>query len=176
MSEGKIFVRNGDRRKAHVTILKTELVFISAALVLASFVLGFFTGRGGGGAVFEIEPLSYTERALGKSDDALPVPVEEDGEKAVGTESGGDRVPAASPGTSGRGDTPAAPDTGAKININTADSAQLKSLPGIGDVLAGRIIEYREKTGGFKNIYELMDVNGIGEKTFRKLEHLICVE
>ena len=55
MSEGKIFVRGSNRKKAHITILKTELVFISAALVLSAFVLGFM-GRGRGGAVFEMAP------------------------------------------------------------------------------------------------------------------------
>jgi competence protein ComEA len=164
MSEGKIFVRGSNRKKAHITILKTELVFISAALVLSAFVLGFFMGRGRGGAVFEMAPLSYTEQALGlNSTGALPESGEEAGQEAVYTEKGDGA------------DLTATPEQSGKININTADASRLISLPGIGEVLAGRIIEYREKTGGFKNIYELMDVSGIGEKTFQKLEHLICV-
>lgn len=61
------------------------------------------------------------------------------------------------------------------ININTATQADLESLPGIGPVTAAKIIEYREKNGPFKTIEELMDVPGIGPKTFEELKDLITV-
>lgn len=62
-----------------------------------------------------------------------------------------------------------------KININTADQKQLESLTGIGPAKAARIIEYREKHGGFKTIEEIMNVSGMGEKTFDNLKDEICV-
>jgi len=62
-----------------------------------------------------------------------------------------------------------------KININTASAAELTALPGIGDVRAGQIVAHREKHGLFSDIRELMDVNGIGEKTFENFEALITV-
>jgi comEA protein len=55
------------------------------------------------------------------------------------------------------------------INLNTATQAELETLPGIGARVAARIIEYREKKGPFKKIEELMNVQGIGEKSFLKL-------
>lgn len=62
-----------------------------------------------------------------------------------------------------------------KINLNTADSATLQNLPGIGEKRAQDIIKQREAMGGFKTITDLQQVNGIGEKTFAKLEPLVTV-
>jgi competence protein ComEA len=62
-----------------------------------------------------------------------------------------------------------------KININTATKSQLVSLPGIGDVKAQAIIDYRTKNGNFKRIEDIVNVSGIGEKTFESLKDLITV-
>jgi competence protein ComEA len=59
------------------------------------------------------------------------------------------------------------------INLNTATVDQLTTLPGVGRKTAELIVEYRTKSGGFKKIEELMNVKGIGEKTFLKLKPLV---
>jgi competence protein ComEA len=70
-----------------------------------------------------------------------------------------------------------APPAAAKpaLNLNTATVEQLETLPGIGRKTAERILEYRTKSGGFKRIEDLMNVKGIGEKSFLKLKPLIAV-
>ncbi len=62
------------------------------------------------------------------------------------------------------------------VNLNTATVDQLDGLPGIGRAVAERIVEYRQKNGGFKKIEELMNVKGIGEKSFLKLKALVTVQ
>jgi comEA protein len=61
------------------------------------------------------------------------------------------------------------------VNINTADVAQLDTLPRIGLKMAQRILEYRKSNGSFKRVQDLMKVKGIGEKVFAKLQPLITI-
>ena len=62
------------------------------------------------------------------------------------------------------------------ININTADVEQLQELPGIGEATAKEIITYRRKNGPFKNKRDLMNVKGIGEKTYEELKDMITTK
>ena len=61
------------------------------------------------------------------------------------------------------------------VNLNTATSSELETLPGIGAKTAARIVDYRQKKGPFKKIEELMNVQGIGEKSFLKLKPQLTV-
>ena len=63
----------------------------------------------------------------------------------------------------------------AKININTASADELTALPGIGPSYAQRIVEHREKNGPFKRVEDLLNVRGIGDKTFERIKDRITV-
>lgn len=63
-----------------------------------------------------------------------------------------------------------------KININTASKETLSLMNGIGEALAGRIITYREENGPYTDIYELLNVKGIGETKLRNLAPFIAIE
>ena len=63
------------------------------------------------------------------------------------------------------------------IDINSANADELKKLSGIGEVLANDIVCYREQNGRFKNIEEIMNIHGIGEKTFEQIkDHIYVVD
>lgn len=62
------------------------------------------------------------------------------------------------------------------ININSATKENLTLLPGIGKIIAKRILEYRAKNNGFKTKEEIVKVKGIGKVKFEKIKDKICVE
>ncbi|MDR2647839.1 MAG: helix-hairpin-helix domain-containing protein [Oscillospiraceae bacterium] len=61
------------------------------------------------------------------------------------------------------------------VNLNTATLEQLETLPGIGPVKAEAILAYRAQRGAFSSVEQLLDINGIGEKTLEKLKPLITL-
>lgn len=63
-----------------------------------------------------------------------------------------------------------------KININKASASELQTLPGIGEVKAQSIIDYRESIGAFKSIDELTNITGIGSKTVDKLRDMVDIK
>lgn len=61
------------------------------------------------------------------------------------------------------------------VDLNHATVLQLEGLPGIGPVLAGRIVEYRRRKGGFRHVGELQSVSGIGKKRYSVLKEMVMV-
>ena len=85
------------------------------------------------------------------------------------TESALPSVPAASAPTEG-------PTEPGPLDLNHATAQELTTLPGIGEVLAQRIVDYREAHGPFRSVDELIAVEGIGEGKLEKLRELVTVE
>jgi len=61
------------------------------------------------------------------------------------------------------------------VNLNSATAAQIASLPGIGPKTADLVVQYRQKNGPFKKIEEIMNVRGVGEKSFLKIKDRLSV-
>ena len=61
------------------------------------------------------------------------------------------------------------------VNINTADVKELAALPGIGETLAERIVEYRNRNGAFMSIYDITAVSGIGDAKLEAMKEYITV-
>lgn len=64
---------------------------------------------------------------------------------------------------------------GGKVNLNTATLAQLDTLPGVGPVLAQRILDHRDQRGGFRSVGDLRQVSGIGDARYEQLKELVTV-
>lgn len=93
------------------------------------------------------------------------------GETVVGGSAPASGAPASGPSAGGTGGAAAgAPST---VDLNTADVATLETLPGVGPVLAGRIVSHREQHGPFASVDALQDVSGIGPATFARLRDLV---
>jgi competence protein ComEA len=90
---------------------------------------------------------------------------------------GGALAGAADSGAAGTGAGAAGAGSGASgpVNLNAASAAQLEELPGVGPVLAQRIIDWRTEHGRFASVDELGEVSGIGEKIFAALQPKVTV-
>lgn len=123
-------------------------VLIAVTLVFAAFTTGFFLGR-------NREPESVV----------VSVPA------VMQTEPPQTTIPSVPPETFSH--IPTSPSF--PLNINSATKEDLTTLPGIGDVLAQRILNYRNRNGGFASVDELLNVEGIGEKRMESIKDLITI-
>lgn len=121
------------------------LVFVLLAAV--AFGLGFYTGRS-----TSSQPITVS--ALAEPTDITAAATTEAATGMAVRETAASTVAAETAGASEDG----------KININTATVAELTTISGIGEVLAQRIVDYREEHGDFTSLEELTNVTGIGEK------------
>ena len=98
-----------------------------------------------------------------------------DAEQIVVGRAGGGRGPPSgtTTGSSGGATSPGSP--GAKVNVNTATLDELESLPGIGQVIGQRIVDFRQQHGPFRTVDDLLNVSGIGPATMAELRPLVTV-
>lgn len=80
------------------------------------------------------------------------------------------------PGPSGAVSGPSPGGPAARIDLNTADLTALETLPGVGPVTAGRIVDWRQAHGRFASVEQLREVDGIGARTYARLAPLVQVD
>lgn len=123
-----------------------------------------------GGTTDKAQLKAINRAVLLKDQDKIHIPYK--GEKVENASTVGSRENAQNSSTS----TASGPGANSeRINLNTASAADLQKLTGIGEKKAEQIIAYREQKGSFKKIEDLMQVSGIGEKTFESLKDQLAV-
>lgn len=94
----------------------------------------------------------------------------------AGTNQTGKSSGTGSTGSGSNGSTVSTQSENGLVNINTADVSQLTTLPGIGETRAEAIIAYRQKNGAFKSCEDIMQVSGIKQGAYAKIQDKICVK
>ena len=162
--------------------LSHERILICVALIACACVIGynaFFTPK------VSVPTVIYTDQDSLASEDeeyspqAVPAMAEEDSSAAsVDADTSSSDASGNDDASSAVSSAPSSSATSSSglININTASAEELEeNLPRVGNVIAARIIDYREYHGGFKSIDEIMEVSGIGDKIFEEIKDKICV-
>ena len=135
---------------------KAQKALLLVTALFVTFTLAFFIGRR------SVHAQITTERAPEELVRELPEAEPKDGDLADDSQ---DSAPADAPA----GETE-------PVDINRADQARLETLPGIGPVLAERIVAWRKENGPFVSAEQIMDVEGIGEGKYAEIKDLIYVE
>jgi len=168
---------------------RLEVVFIGVTLAFAVFMGGFFTGRSWSAvnivpaATNTINPNGVTVQQHGLPPQEVPTvpdaPANPASPESMATQTNPQAEISQEPQIFSEPDSPqeaGAPRGGdGRININIATQTELTDLPGIGSVLASRIIDYRRQYGDFLRIEDIRNVSGIGEKRYEAIQDKITV-
>ena len=149
--------------------INPDIVLSVAAVALICFTLGFFLGRN------SLSPAKSVtvETAKQTQPEKVAEPETQEPETQEPETQESETEDPAEPETP---EIPEVPEnSGSLLNINTATAAELETLPGIGEVLAQRIVDYRTEHGPFSSADGLLEVSGIGDKKLEAIESLITV-
>ena len=154
---------------------RLEFVVLGVTLAFACFMGGFFTGRSWS-AVNVVAVAAQNDEAygIGVSILSTEAPAQETPANPAAPVPENTQAPTGSPEPAQPSESTGAPRSGdGKININLASQSELTDLPGIGNVLASRIVDYRRQHGDFSRIEDIRNVSGIGEKRYEAIQDKI---
>ena len=157
---------------------RLEFVVIGVTLAFACFMGGFFTGRSWSAVnVVAVATQNEESSSVGVSIQQIETTQQEmPAQPVITAPVETTQLPQASPEPGQPLESIGAPRGGdGKININLASSTELTDLPGIGSVLASRIVDYRRQYGDFLRIEDVRNVSGIGEKRYEAIQDKITV-
>jgi len=167
------------RRGIDMKLRRLEFVVIGVTLAFACFMGGFFTGRSWSAVnIVAVATSADNEHVAAEPAGSTQQPLPEAAPQSDirGPETGDTDVPPGDNEPERSSDTAGLPVAGdGKININKATRSELMDLPGIGNVLASRIVDYREQHGNFSRIEDIRNVSGIGEKRYEAIQDKITV-
>lgn len=166
-----------------------SLILLILTLVFGSFSLGFFLGRNYSGSSVQVSTIPSTTAAVvteSTTPQIVSVMAAEETEPVTTTPptvaetETVETIPETTteetvPKTAAAETVPETTSQSGPININTADQQTLMLLPGIGEVISQRIIDYRSENGPFGSTAELINIKGIGEKRLEALLPLVTV-
>lgn len=177
---------------------KAEIAIAALAVMFICFALGYFTGRRSvpsgvsilpGTVVVTPAEVSADDSAIAAATESVPTPKPEtpspDAADTPSPPVEAPEAPTATPQSEPDTPTPEMSDAPAAephytddglLRINYATQKELETLPGIGEVLASRIVEYREKNGSFSRLSTLKAINGIGDARYNAIKDLVTVE
>ena len=159
---------------------RLEFVVIGVTLAFACFLGGFFTGRNWSAVNFTaVATQNEAPHNTGAIAHPPEVSLQEPADIPLAPSIPANDIPVITPVNPEPEAPPeavGAPRAGdGKININLASQSELTDLPGIGNVLASRIVDYRRQHGDFQRIEDIKNVTGIGEKRFETIRDKITV-
>ncbi len=155
--------------------IRPELLICALAFGALCFLGGFFAGRN------SLRPLdavlaetAKTAADTEEAQDPDTEPAEPDTPAAEAADTAPEETAPGDPAEETPAEAPAQDEDG-RIDLNAATAADLETLPGVGPVLAARILDYRAAYGPFRAVEELLNVSGIGEKKLEAIRSLVTV-
>jgi len=153
---------------------KREIIYIIVIAILIMTIIGMHMMPSATPEPIVYNSIESPEYAILENSEEIEIDeIQEGEEESTGISTSTSKTSSSKSKTSS---TPSKVTTGETININTATKAQLMRLPGVGEAIAQRIIDFRNANGDFQTTKDVTKVSGIGTKKYEDMKDNIVVE